>query len=199
AGMFAGIGQAVPKAFRYTSSKYNGLRFKYGSASFRERYIENGISKHLKEIGGDPNSPTERILLKNYGETRSALKNPSEKPSHFYRGSTFPLQFPRENTSIDDRLVDMFLHTGRKQGSRGIVQSFSSEWHVASRFAGNTGTIYKVPSEGNEFISTAQLINDHADRLIRDGRIQKGTVARAIDYYFSEDESEYFWLSGSSI
>lgn len=199
AGMIAGIGQALPKIGRTVQREYIELRSRSSSAFNRESDIEKRIDTSIKELGGDPDSPTDRILFKNHRVTRNVLRVSSTNPSHFYRGSRFPLQLPEENISIDDRLVDMFLHTGRRQGSRGIVQSFSSNINVASRFAGKSGTIYKVPAEGNVFISTAQLINDHADRLILNDRVRRGTVAKAIEYYLDEDESEYFWLSGTNL
>lgn len=99
---------------------------------------------------------------------------------------------------MDDRLVLALRHTSSTGGStRGQIQSFTSEPAVAHRFMRSRGgEVFTVNSQANDvFMSTAEIIDLHADRLIAEKKILPGTVANAINHLFTYMEQEYFWIA----
>ncbi|ECE0486496.1 RHS repeat-associated core domain-containing protein [Salmonella enterica subsp. enterica] len=136
-------------------------------------------------------------VLNDIGETRESLRGryPSEKPEEFYRGDNHELSRPDPHGDLDERMVSALRHSSRQGGSAGEIQSFSSNRGLARRFArARRGTVHTVSASEGTFMSTADIILNHSERLVNEGKILPGTVRRAIEYLYESTEEEYFWL-----
>ncbi|EGI5923273.1 RHS repeat-associated core domain-containing protein [Salmonella enterica subsp. enterica serovar Colindale] len=152
--------------------------------------------RRMAQEGTPPQSLVDRVL-NDIGETRESMRRryPSETPEEFYRGDNHELSRPDPNGDLDERMVSALRHSSRQGGSAGEIQSFSSNRGLARRFArARRGTVHTVSASEGTFMSTADIILNHSERLVDEGKILPGTVRRAIEYLYESTEEEYFWL-----
>ena len=140
-----------------------------------------------------------------YPAYRTRLRNTAlaPVPEYLYRGDSMPLSIVTAgDESRDDRMVLALLHSGRQSGSGGAIQSYTASPYVAERFAKLRagGRVHSINTtvEGRQFVSTAYILEYHAQRLVDQKLIRGGTVAQAVFYYLSSNEQEYFWLTTKS-
>ncbi len=136
-------------------------------------------------------------VLNLLGKTRNDFKSsiPKGPNSKYYRGDVFPLSLPDSYPDLDARLSSIIKHTSRLSGSAGEVQSFTSNVYVAHRFAESRGgTFYEVDASDGYFMSAADIIYAHGDRLVELGHIRAGTLRAAVEHFYQDGESEYFWM-----
>lgn len=200
-----GLGSAVTpptsKATRKAGSFVGSWQYKLQHAGGKPSKLKRQPSRVIK------NSTVDRALNEFIdGASRNELytrhAHGRSKPDAFYRGSAFPIQTPPGPELMDERLVAALKHTASSGGSAGGIQSFSADPMVASRFAGSNpnATVTTIrPGPGDVFMSTAEIIDLHADRLVAEGKIRAGTVASAVKQLFTHSEDEYFWLVTSQI
>ncbi|MCG9677180.1 hypothetical protein [Vibrio sp. Isolate24] len=136
-------------------------------------------------------------ILNLLGKTRNDFKSsiPKGPNSKYYRGDVFALSLPDSYPNLDERMSSIIKHTSRTSGSAGEVQSFTSNVYVAHRFAQSRGgTVHTVDASDGIFMSAADIIYAHGDRLVKLGHIQAGTLRAAVEHFYQDGESEYFWM-----
>ncbi|MDC5818949.1 hypothetical protein OPW19_03830 [Vibrio europaeus] len=133
------------------------------------------------------------------GKTRNDFKSDIPKGPHrkYYRGDLdmYPPSLPDSYPDLDERLSSIIRHTSRTSGSAGEVQSLTSNAYVAHKFAQSRGgTVYEVDASEGLFMSAGDIIFAHGDRLVNLGYIRAGTLRSAVEHFYQDGESEYFWM-----
>lgn len=138
-------------------------------------------------------------ILKKMEKTRNDFKSDIPKGPHrkYYRGDLpmYPPSLPDSYPDLDERLSSIIKHTSRTSGSAGDVQSLTSNVFVAEKFAqSREGIVYEIDASEGLFMSAGDIIFSHGDRLVNLKRIQAGTLRAAVEHFYQDGESEYFWM-----
>ncbi|KOC91060.1 hypothetical protein [Winslowiella iniecta] len=97
----------------------------------------------------------------------------------------------------DDYLVQILKHSASTGGSGGEVLSLSGSQRVASGFAeGRTLARVDTQADPGKFMTLAQILLQHGDRLMAENKVTPSIVLKALQNMVSEGEYEIFHLDG---
>ncbi|ALX45297.1 hypothetical protein I6G56_32555 [Burkholderia humptydooensis] len=101
----------------------------------------------------------------------------------------------------DQYLADIIRHTASTGGSGGRVPSFSANQATSLRFLrpgiGMSFVTVDTTRDPRGFRTAANILLHDAERLVQQGLVSPGTVARAIEKLVDENESEVFYVRGN--
>lgn len=167
-------------------------------ASLCSSWRGNAGTSGAQERGRIFNSTVEQSLAL-LGKTKADLAKRTHPPTYekLYRRDVYPLNLPDTYEDLNQRLADILVHIAIGRSTER-VQSFRASEEIAkaaspSRMKSQLHEVCVSKEEGI-FLSAAEIIYRHGDRLIDIGKVSTGTVRVAIAQLFRNTEPEYFWL-----
>jgi hypothetical protein len=101
---------------------------------------------------------------------------------------------------LDDYLVDIFEHSAAKSGSEGTALSFTPlKSRLINFYEDNENMVLvRISTAGHrgKIVSVAQLVLDHAERLMALGKISPDTIMKVIHFIQHSKELETFYIDG---
>jgi hypothetical protein len=175
------------------------------SSSRRDEDREPPTIRRLLERAADPRDTGVPAIGMSHAEFK-AMSSSQDTPSRLYRShvaapdviETFGALRTSDSRG-SDYYCDIIKHTARTSGSGGAVLSLATESATARRF-GSPDTSFvtiRTDQEPHNYQTIAKILNDHADPLMRDGKIRQATVVNALTNIQRYQEKEYFYVGGS--
>lgn len=144
---------------------------------------------------GRVRSPYTEQLIKEEIDERAKLK----VPKTLYRVQAGrSIVIPEKFATMDDRLAAIIKHVATHVGRKSEAASLTMARQIAERFKTPTGKLLRIDTshDPENFRTVEDILKNDGPRLAKSGKISKGTLAKAIETAFNEQEQEVFYVQG---